>query len=43
MLNRIWLTVRVVWALLLAYKFMTEKDKFKRIEWLVWFGIAVCI
>ncbi len=43
MLNRIWLTVRVVLALLLAYKFMTEKDKFKRIGLLVWFGIAVCV
>ena len=43
MLNRICLTVRVVWTLLLAYKFMTEKDKFKRIEWLVWFGIMACV
>jgi hypothetical protein len=43
MINRICLTVKVVWALLLAYKFTTEKDKFKRIEWLVWFGIAVCV
>lgn len=43
MLNRICLTVRFVWALLLAYKFMTEKDKFKRIEWLVWFGIMACV
>ena len=43
MFNIIWLTFIVVWALLLAYKFMTEKDKFKRIEWLVWFGIVVCV
>ena len=42
-INTIFLVVRLVWSIFMGCLFIQEKDKFRRIEYLIWFGIAVCI
>lgn len=43
MTDVLWYLVRAIWTIFLGWMFIREKDKFKRLEYLIWFGISVCV